>query len=175
MRFPIWVPATELECCQPDATVGEPWTASVVALKEPQPWWVKHSPEPVSDEVLSMGVVEVEGTAASSTMRGRSSIVHVGGLRVILPGERVNGTVRRRGRLWLEVHGHPELQGVPGLQWNGTVRGISGIRLEYRPVTVYLAIPVRQEPPVRLVSTSDRRDPAMLDRGFSEFLIDLEV
>ncbi len=56
------------------------------------------------------------------------------------------------------------------------MRPIRGIRLLYQPVTIYLAIPVSQEPPVELRSTSNRRKaPAMLDRGFSEFLTDLEA
>ncbi len=175
MQLPIWVSAFELECCQPDATVGDPWVASVVGLKPADPWWAQHSPDPVPDSVRSLGVVELEGAAASTTLHARSAIVDLGGVRVIVPGVTGNGTVSVRGRLWLDAHEHPEYQNVPGLEWRGIVRRIRGIRLLYQPVTVYLAIPVRQEPPVELRSTSNRKDPAMLDRGFSEFLIDLEV
>lgn len=174
MRVPIWVSAVELECCQPDATVGESWVASVVGLKPADPWWAEHSPEPVPDEVRSMGVVDLEGTAASATLHARAAIVDVGGFRVVVPGART-GAVPVRGRLRLDAHEYPEFQGVAGLQWEGVVRRISGIRLVYQPVTVYLAIPVRQEPPVDLASTSGRKDPLMADREFSEFLIELEV
>jgi hypothetical protein len=94
---------------------------------------------------------------------------------VIVPEARSSGPVNVSGRLWLDAHEHPEYQGVEGLEWKGMVRRIRGIRLIYQPVTVYLAIPVRQEQPVELRSTSDRKDPAMQDRGFSEFLIDLDT
>lgn len=175
MQVPIWVSAFELECCQPDATVGEEWVASVVVLKPPEPWWAQHWPEPVSEEVLTLGVAELEGTAASVTLHSRSAIVDVGGGRVIVPGVPSEGPAVISGRLWLDAHEHPEHQGVPGLEWRGMVERILGIRLLYRPVTVYRAIPFRQEPPVELRSTSDRRDPAMIDRGFAEFLVYLEV
>lgn len=175
MNVPIWVSAWELECCQPDATVGEPWVSSVVGLKPPDPWWAEHAPEPVPDEVRKLGVVDLEGTAASVTLHERSAIVDLGGVRVIVEGVRSSGQVSVNGRLWLDAHEHPEYQGAEGLEWRGVVTRIRGIRLIYQPVTVYLAIPVRQEAPVDLRSTSDRRDPAMTDRGFSEFLIDLET
>jgi len=173
MNLPIWVSAWELECCQPDATVGEPWVASVVGLKPPDPWWAEHAPEPVPDEVRSLGVVNLEGTAASVTLHARSAIVDLGGVRVIVPGVRSSGRVPVNGRLRLDAHEHPEYQGAQGLEWNGMVTRIRGIRLIYQPVTVYLAIPVRQENPVELHSTSDPNDAAMADRGFSEFLIDI--
>jgi hypothetical protein len=175
MRVPIWVSAFELECCQPDATVGEQWVASAVVLKPPEPWWAKHSPEPVPDEVLTLGVASLEGTAASVTLHSRSAIVDVGCGRVIVPEVASAGPVAVYGRLWLDAHEHPEYQGVAGLGWSGVVERIRGIRLVYQPVTVYRAIPIRQEAPVELKSTSDRNDPAMLDRAYAEFLIDLEV
>lgn len=175
MEIPIWVSAWELECCQPHATVGEPWVASVVGLKPPEPWWAEHAPDPVPQDVLTLGVVTLQGVAVSRSLHTRSAIVDLGGYRVIVPGGGASGEMPVSGRLWLDAHEHPEYRGVEGLEWRGTVRRIRGIRLIYQPVTVYLAIPVRQEEPVELRSTSDRKDPAMLDRGFSEFLIDLET
>ena len=175
MRVPIWVSAFELECCQPDATVGEEWVASVVVLKPANPWWARHSPEPVPDEVRRLGVVDLDGTASSVTLHARSAIVDVGGAPVVVPGVTSPGPVKVQGRLWLDAHEHPEYQAMKQLEWHGTVRRIRGVRLVYQPVTVYLAIPIRQEPPVELMSTSARRDPAMADRGFAEFLVDLEV
>ncbi|HEX2052784.1 MAG TPA: DUF6578 domain-containing protein [Actinomycetota bacterium] len=175
MQVPIWVSAFELECCQPDANVGEPWEASLVGLRPPEPWWAKHSPEPVPDDVLSLGVVDLEGTAASATLHTKAAIVDLGGYRVIVPNPVPPGPVRVHGRLWLDAHAHPELSHAAGLEWRGTVRRIRGIHLVYQPVTVYLAIPIRQQAAVDVLSTSDRRDPSMADRGFAEFLIDLEV
>ncbi|HYN99494.1 MAG TPA: DUF6578 domain-containing protein [Actinomycetota bacterium] len=175
MQVPIWVSAWELECCQPDATVGERWTASLVGLKPPEPWWAQHAPQPIPDDVRSLGVVNLTGTAVSTTLHERSKIVDVGGYRVIVPGAPNTREIAVNGRLWLDGHEHPEYQGAAGLEWTGVVRRIRGIRLIYQPVTVYLAIPVRQEEPVDLTSTSDRNDPRMSDRGFSEFLIDLET
>lgn len=175
MNVPIWVSAWELECCQPDATVGERWVASVIGLRPPEPWWAEHAPDPIPEEVRSLGVVDMEGTAASRTLHSRSTIVDIGGSRVIVPDVTGSGIVKVHGRLWLDAHEHPEYRGTEGLVWTGVVRRIRGIRLIYQPVTVYLAIPVRQEKPVELSSTSDRNDPAMSDRGFSEFLIDLDL
>ena len=175
MRVPIWVAAFELECCQPDATVGEPWTASVVVLKSADPWWAEYAPEPVPEEIRTMGVVDLEGTTASATLHARAGIVDIGPFRVIVPGATGTGPLRVRGRLWLDAHEHPEFQQASGLRWQGVVRRILGIQLVYRPVTVYRAIPIRQKAPVLLGSTSDRRDPAMADRAFSEFLIEVEV
>lgn len=174
MQVPIWVSAVELECCQPDATVGERWTASVVGLKPPEPWWVEHSPEPVPEEVLTMGVVDLEGVAASAALHAKAAIVDVGPGRVVVPGAR-SGPLRVHGRLWLDAHDHPEFQQVPGLAWQGVVRRVRGIPLLYRPVTAYLAIPFRQQRAVELESTTVRRDPAAAGRGFAEFLIDLDV
>jgi hypothetical protein len=175
MQIPIWVSAWELECCQPDATVGEPWVASVIGVKPPKPWWVEHTAETVPEDVLTLGVVNLQGVAVSRSLHTRSAIVDLGGYRVIVPEARSSGPVNVSGRLWLDAHEHPEYRGVEGLEWKGVVRRIRGIRLIYQPVTVYLAIPVRQEEPVELRSTSDRKDPAMQDRGFSEFLIDLDT
>lgn len=175
MRVPIWVSAWELECCQPNATVGERWTVSVVGLKPPEPWWARHAPDPVPNEVLELGVVRLTGTTASTTLHERSRIVDLGGYRVIMPGAGGGPEVEIHGRLWLDGHEHPEYQGTPGLEWAGTVRRIRGIRLRYQPVTVYLAIPVEQHEPVELKSTSDRDEPGPADHGFSEFLIDLET
>ena len=78
MRVPIWVAAFELECCQPDATVGEPWTASVVVLKSADPWWAEYAAEPVPEEIRTMGVVDLEGTTASATLHARAGIVDIG-------------------------------------------------------------------------------------------------
>lgn len=175
MRIPIWVSAVELECCQPDATVGEPWVASVVCLKPPDPWWAEHAPEPVPEEVLRMGVVDLQGTVSSAALHSEAAIVEVDGLRVIVPGVRGSGVVPVHGRLWLDAHEHPRLQGTPGLEWRGVVRRVRGIRLLYRPVTVYLAIPYHQEPAAELRSTADRDSPETAGGGFAEFLIDLEV
>jgi hypothetical protein len=175
MRVPIWVSAWELECCQPNATVGDRWTISLVGLKPPEPWWAVHVPDPIPDEVRELGVVRLWGTTASTTLHERSTIVDLGGYRVIMPGSGSGPEVELHGRLWLDGHEHPEYQGTPGLQWTGTVRRIRGIRLRYQPVTVYLAIPVEQYEPVELRSTSDRHEPELADRAFSEFLIDLET
>ncbi|MEX0790587.1 MAG: DUF6578 domain-containing protein [Actinomycetota bacterium] len=174
MRVPIWVSAWELECCQPNATVGERWTVSPIGLKPPDPWWAEHAPGPVPDDVLALGVVTLDGTAASTTLHDRSTIVDLGGNRVIVPGGG-GREVRLHGRLWLDGHEHPEYQGASGLEWTGIVRRIRGIRLVYQPVTVYLAIPVEQMKPVDLSSTSEINDPRLADHGFAEFLIDLEA
>lgn len=175
MVIPIWVSAVELECCQPSATVGDIWVASVVVLRPPDPWWSEHAPDPVPDEVRTMGVVEMEGVAASTTLRARTAIVDINGKRVIVPGKVGGGAVAVHGRLWLDAHEHPEYRRMEGLEWRGMVRRIRGIRLKYQPVTVYLAIPVSQEEVVDLTSTNGRVDSAMQDRGFAEFLIDLEI
>jgi hypothetical protein len=129
----------------------------------------------VPEEVLTLGVVDLLGVAVSRNLHSRSAIVDLGGFRVIVPGAGAAGEVPVTGRLWLDAHAHPEYQGVEGLAWLGIVRRIRGIRLIYQPVTAYLAIPVSQMEPAELKSTSSRTDPAMQDRGFSEFLIDLET
>lgn len=175
MNVQIWVSAWELECCQPDATVGEPWVASVVGLRPPEPWWAKHAPDPIPRETLNLGVTDLEGRAASRTLHTESTIVDVGGGRVVVPGWTGEGPVKVHGRLWLDAHEYPEYRGVDGLVWSGIVQRIRGIRLVFRPVTVYLAIPIRQEEPVEMSSTSGRDDPVASDRGFTEFLIDLKT
>lgn len=156
--------------------MGQPWVASIVGLRPPEPWWAEHAREPVPEEVRSLGVIDLQGSPDSVTLNSQSTIVSVGsGLRVVVPGSAAGDPVPVHGRLWLDAHEYPEYAGAQDLQWRGTVRRILGIRLIYEPVTVYLAIPVRQEPPVELGSTAGDSSPGTADRDFSEYLIELET
>lgn len=175
MLLPIWVTARELDCCQPEATVGEIWHIPMVALGSADPWWAQDASEPVPTQVMSMGVVELEADVESISFTGQSSIARVGNdARIVLPEAVTEGPTRVKGRLWLDGHEHFEVRDAPGLKLSGKVRRIRGISLVYEPVTVYLAIPKRQEPPIDLHSTTERNDPEK-DYGFTEFLIDLEI
>lgn len=175
MLLPIWVAARELDCCQPEATVGQTWRIPLVGLRSADPWWAKDASEPVPDEVMSMGVVELDAEVESVSFTGSSAIASIGpDVRIVLPEVASEGPTQLRGRLWLDGHEHFEVRDAPGLELSGTVRRIRGIKLVFEPVTVYLAIPKRQEAAIDLHSTTDRHD-TIKDYGFAELLIDLEI
>lgn len=174
MVLPIWVAARELDCCQPEATVGQKWQIGLVALRSADPWWAEHASEPVPEEVMAMGVVDMEAEVESTSFVGESAIASIGPCRIVLPEKAPDGPRRVRGRLWLDAHDIFDVRDAPGLEMAGTVRRIQGIRLVYEPVTVYMAIPKRQEPAIDLHSTTERNDPEK-DYAFAEFLIDLEI
>lgn len=174
MLLPIWVAARELDCCQPEATVGQRWHIPLVHLSSADPWWAKDASEPIPQDVMSLGVVELEAEVESTSFSGQSAIASIGPARIVVPEAGSEGPLSAKGRLWLDAHKYPDVRGAPGLELSGTVRRIRGIHLVYEPVTVYLAIPKRQAAPVELDSTTERNDPEK-DYGFAEFLIDLEM
>lgn len=174
MLLPIWVASRELDCCQPEAAVGETWRIPMVYLSSADPWWANDASEPVPENVMTMGVVELEAEVESTSFSGQSAIASIGPARIVLPERAPEGPLSARGRLWLDAHVYSDVRGAPGLELSGTVRRIRGIRLVYEPVTVYLAIPKRQEAAIELSTTRERNDPEK-DYGFAEFLIDLEV
>ncbi|MEX2586413.1 MAG: hypothetical protein WD602_00255 [Actinomycetota bacterium] len=174
MLLPIWVAARELDCCQPEATVGETWRIPMVDLRSADPWWAEDASEPVPQDVMSLGVVEMQAEVESTSFGGQSAIASVGPVRIVVPQGASEGLIPAKGRLWLDAHKYSDVRGAPGLELSGIVRRIRGIRLVYEPVTVYLAIPKRQEPPIDLNSTKARNDPEK-DYGFAELLIDLEI
>ena len=158
ITLPVMLDSWELECCQPDAVVGEPWTAFLV-LGAAEPGWLEYATDPVPDSVRDFGVVEFVGTVLRPAPRAEhAGLVATGPVRVAVVD--VRGDQQRfRGVLQHEVHG--QVEGVLSTEneCTGIVRRIQGIAFR-REEKLWdgepASVPVAQEPPVDLESTATR-------------------
>lgn len=165
MILPIWVASWEIECCQPDATVGEPWAAPFVLLMPPEPWWIEYVDIPPPAEVMELGVVELDGEVTSETTAEHPGVFQADTLRVVVRSPLTFGTRELRGRLSFEGHDGP---GMPDkkLKVGGTVRRVRGIPLRYE-LRDRRRVPIGQDDALDIEST--------IVRGLPEFLVDLEL
>lgn len=165
----IWAASWELECCQPVATVGKPWLAARLRLAPADPWWPQYARGPVAPEVISLGVVELEGVGERAAVGQRPAFSASGACRSSCPTSprwAPRGCGAGCGWTPTTAGGHEAVKGeaAGALERRGTVRRVRGIPLVYE-TRGHLHVPTGQEPPVELPSTSSAR--------FPEFLIDL--
>jgi hypothetical protein len=173
---PIWISSWEIECCQPEASVGHEWVGPALWLRGSEPWWRKYVDAPLPPEVETLGVADLEGEVvvpAGST--DRPGVFRVGTLEILVPEARTVGRQSIRGRLHAQSHQGPTEPGF-GLHCRGVVRRVRGIPLVYELRDV-VKVPVAQGKPVELQSTGAGRPPDYLPgvAPFPEFLIDLEI
>lgn len=165
MILPIWVASWEIECCQPDAIVGQPWAAPFVRLGPPEPWWIGYADTPPPADVMELGVTELEGEVAKASTDQHPGVFRTEAFRVVVPGPLPADTRQLRGRLGFEGHDGPGVEDQR-LDISGIVRRVRGIPLVYE-VRDRMHIPIGQDAPVDVDSTTVR--------GFPEYLVDVEV
>ena len=157
MKLPIWISSWEIECCQPDAIVGQPWTTYPYLNLGAFPWWSDSATQPIPSEVANLGVVTLDGTI--STHDERTTITTEG---VTLPIVGTPATTPIIGRLIVDAHTGGDPHPI-----TGTVQQIVGIKYLRKD-----GEPTAQLPPVELHSTLDRDNHP---DGFDEYLVTLHT
>jgi hypothetical protein len=159
--LPVWVSTWEFECCQPDAAVGEPWTAYLF-LREGDPWWIEYATTPVADNVLAFGRVAFDGVVLrpASGPNGAALVAH-GPVRLAVPGTTDATSTRFEGVIEHEGHGGGDADGIGDydVECTGIVRAVHGIAHQYEPRLLDEGegmVPVGQAPPIACESTRDR-------------------
>ncbi|MGH9280494.1 MAG: hypothetical protein ACRD12_20670 [Acidimicrobiales bacterium] len=169
MIIPIWVASWEIECCQPEAVVGQGWAAPFLKLLPPEPWWREYASGQITAEIEALGVVDLDGEVVRESTDDAPAVFRSGAVRVVVRGPLDPDATHVRGRLLFEGHDGPGVG--PGvshdkLECRGIARRVRGIPLLYE-LRDGTHVPVAQDEPVDLTSTADRR--------FPEYLIELEV
>ena len=180
MLLYVWLSAWEMECCQPELTVGDTWGGSFY-LRPAEPWWTQYAKEPLASEVRDLGVVEFDGDVLRPARKDTdAAYVSLGSASVGVIGATRAGHQHFRGRLDFEGHGG----GEPGTELDdldcvGTVRRVRGISYVYGPNEVdpddeeMAQVPTAQNAPRDLQTTFDRTFTG--GHEFGTYLIDLDI
>lgn len=178
MIVPVFVSAWEMDCCQPDATVGEQWQGCLF-LYPPKPWWVQEGDQWSDDPEMSVIELDVD-VVRSATSDDAMALVDAGAIRLGIEGLRGKGRRRVRGRVSSEWHG-PDPKGVKleEVAAEGIVRRVRLVPIEFERRGEKAFYPVARLSPIEVRSTSERRRNYMdsnADRHYEdELLVDLEV
>jgi hypothetical protein len=173
----VWVEAWEIECCQPELTVGDTWGGDFY-LRAAEPWWSKYASGPVPTEVRDFGVVEFDGDVIRPARSDSdAAFVAVGAARVGVFGATASGLQHFRGRLESENHGGGGYE-IDGLNCEGTITRIRGVSYTYAPKDSNdeleaTHVPIAQNEPRDLQTTFNAA--ATGGHEFGLFLIDLDV
>ncbi len=167
-----------MDCCQPDATVGEEWSGCLF-LYPPKPWWAEDRERWGDDPEL--GVIELDvDVVRSARSDDAMALVDAGDLRLGVKGLRGKGRRRVRGRVMSEWHG-PDPKGVKleEVACKGVVHRVRLVPIEFERRGEKAFYPIAQLAPVEVHSTSERRRSFMdtgADRHYEdELLVDLEI
>lgn len=179
MILPVFVANWELDCCQPEARIGEEWTGCLF-LDPPTPWWVQDQNEGTSSEP-GFGAIEVDvDVLRMATTDEAMALVDAGPARLGVKGLRGTGRHRLRGRISSWWHG-PDPEGVQlqEVACRGVVRRVRLVPVEFERRGERSWFPVAELAPIDVRSTDERRRTYMdtdADRHHEdELLIDLEV
>jgi hypothetical protein len=178
MRVPVWVTEGDIQCCQPDLSVGEEWTA--LPMLRPDVSDFETMPGPVDQDGRPIAVLEaiVQPAPGSSY---HAPLVRTLGL-VVGAWEEVRGASRIPFSLVHDPHeyGDPEnpVEDYPPAL-PGVVRELWGINYEYRVegIVPIVRIPTADKE-VRRLSTTALPGPHQFrtyDRGFTSFVAVLEI
>ena len=175
---PVFVSAWEIDCCQPDATVGEEWTACLF-LFPARPWWAREGEQASADPQLGLVDLEVNVVRPASTDESMA-LVDAGAIRLGVRGLRATGSHRLQGRVVSEWHGpDPEGGQLEEVACRGVVRRVRLVPVEYEPRGDRAWFPVAELPAVEVRSTAERRrgyaDTGADRRSHDDLLVDLEV
>jgi hypothetical protein len=175
---PVFVSAWEMDCCQPDATVGEEWTGNLF-FYPPKPWWLDEGGQGDADPEL--GVIELDvDIRRSASSEEAMALVDAGDLLLGVKGLRGKGRRRVRGRVISEWHG-PDPDGVKlaEVACQGLVRRVRLVPIEFERRGERSFYPVARLPAIDARSTSERRRNYMdanSDRHYEDdLLVDVEV
>ena len=151
MIVPIWAAAWEIECCHPDATVGERWEAPLKFDPDPRVWWARDAGVEAPPEAHQLGLLEVDLSRVPSP-DSRPILFRHGTLTFSAPPDLSEG--HHVGRLWLDAHAEPphELRTA-----RGKVARVDVVPLEYELVADRMYEARGQLPPRSVNSTLDRK------------------
>ncbi len=168
MQLPVVVASWEIECCQPDITVGEMWEASPVLSRDVS--WVNDDPWPRDDYGMAVPVIEVEAEPVIGADPDWP-LVRVNGI-IIGAQDNLNSITRAAFCAFNDSHGGPykpeeyppELSGIAVELYGIGSRATNGGALN-------------QEVPVKLESTArpGRHEWPTYNRGFQQFLVVLDI
>ena len=176
----IWVSAWEMDCCQPDAVVGETWSACVL-LEPAEPWWYGQSNR--STPPPEVGVVELElDVVRAAPSADGYGLARLGAVSIGVKGAEAVGPQRVRGRLWNQWHG-PDPDGLEFEETavEGVVRRVRRVPIDYQRqiADTRSFMPVGELQPIEAHSTIERRETSLSDPSnhhyHDELLVDLEV
>ena len=153
MKLPIWIASWEIECCQPDATIGTDWTTYPFVNIGSQPWWAEKATQPIPAEVAELGTITLTGTIAN---HGDRTTITTRGITLPIHGETPSPPFSAR----LVVDAHTDTT----FPITGIVEHVLGINYQRKN-----GWPITQLPATELHSTSERHD------GFDEYLITLRT
>lgn len=160
MKLPIWIASWEIECCQPNATVGKTWTTFPILNPGTLPWWADDATTKIPDDVIKLGTITMPGTL--QTLDGRTTITNRG---ITIPIHGDAHTTPIHGRLIVDAHVERRYP------ITGSVQRVRGIGYHYDRT----GLPVSQLPPVELRTTATHREPTDPPLRISNYLIDLQV
>lgn len=179
MIVPVFVSAWEMDCCQPEATVGEEWTSGCLFLIPPTPWWAREGERASAEPELGVIELDVDVVRPAGTDESMA-LVDAGAVRMGVKGLRGTGRRRLRGRVMSDWHA-PDVEGVnlAEVAFEGLVRRVRLVPIEYERRGDRSWFPVAELAPVDVRSTRERRHGDMstdADRHYvDDLLVDLEV
>jgi len=179
MILPIWVATWELDCCQPDAVVGESWRASVFLHPGP-PWWVSEYGRRLPPEHDELGVLEVDvDVVRPAPAPEGAALARVDGASIGVVGLQGMGKHHLRGRCIFEGHTGPDGVALDEVECRGIVRRVRRVPLLYEPRGKRMWVPLAQLDPIDVHSTLGRDPDRVPIRGTTSMhdslLVDLEL
>jgi hypothetical protein len=146
---PIWAARWEIECCQPDATIGERWQGPLRFDPDPRPWLAREG-RTASADAEQFGLVELEVKRIAAPDSTYPLFVF-GQATFSGPADMPAG--HHVGRLWLDAHSNPphELRITSGI-----VRRVDLVPLVYEKVGGRIFEPREQLASRTVSSTRDR-------------------
>ncbi|MFN2608578.1 MAG: hypothetical protein ABR511_11920 [Acidimicrobiales bacterium] len=177
MVLPVFAAAWELECCQPEATVGQAWSACLF-LNPPVPWWTEEDDEGASESALGVMELDVDvlrGAEGDEAM----ALADAGPVCLGVKGLRETGRRLLCGRISSEWHGPgPEGVSLGDVECTGNVRRVRLFPIAFERRGDRAWFPVEELSPVDVRSTGDRRRMRTddNDRHYRDtLLVDIEV
>ena len=179
MILPIWVATWELDCCQPDAVVGERWRGSVFLHPGPQ-WWVSEYNRQLPPEHKDLGVVELDVDVVRPTPAPEgAALARVEGVSIGVLGLQAMGKHHVRGTCIFEGHTGPDGVALEEVECRGIVRRVRRVPLVYEPRGRRMWVPLAQLDPIDVHSTLDREPDRVPVGGATSMqdslLVDLEL
>lgn len=172
MLVPVFAASWEIECCQPEAEIGEQWDVPVSFRAEVDPWYVTEFGAAASDEVIARGRVTLD----IEVVRTIGDYVVATDGRVYFLMQSADVAQNLTGRLWLDAHREPD---ATEAQIHGVVKMVELIPLCYRPREEREFVPAEAGEPITVSSSAERYQRADLTPGVGmlshEVLVWLEV
>lgn len=157
--LPLWAATWELECCYPEASVGERWEAPVTLRPETDPWWVS---DHATEEQRTMGLVTLEPDLIHRDNGG--CMVEWNSLRFRIEEPPRSSPIT--GRLYLDAHAEFGDIDPAEVTIQGVVERMEMIPIRHREWEERFFVPAEQLPAIDVTSTLER--DRLQTRGGSE-------